>query len=336
MVELIVRNKRVVSEYFNIPLEDKEDLFNRTEKNIKKFIKTYQNVLVNDNYDKLKEFTKQTGLSILRVYHYKDSYNVLYLDERGMVSKWENDYHLLNDKDYVFKHHLTVHIYLDKVTIENNCVYGFVNDKKQLIYKEAKEYNKVNDEEKSIRKHINQDYLLTEGQIKKGLKLLSKQGLPKLAIKEIKQIMCVYPFYDILILKKDGNLFVNGQLYAKKVRELCCLTSYRTYIIFDDDSVELYTCPFISSASPTIKAIKTSSINESFLASLTSDKDLFISTIGSDNCSSDFDCDSCIDFYLSNVDDFSYTYDIDNKVSTLNLIVGDKKILLPLYITIRK
>ncbi len=336
MKKLIVRNKRVLSEYFNIQLEAKEDLYNRTEENVKKFIKNYENVLFNENYDKLKEFTEKIGLSILRVYHVQNSYNEFYLDERGIFAKWENDYNISNDKCYIFKHHLTIHIYLDKIINENNCIYGFIKGKKNLIYETNEEHNKVKYDGKTIRRLIYQEDLLKDEMIKNVCALLPKQVFPKLKIEQIKQIECIYPFDDILILKNNGDLFVNGKLYAKNVRELCCLTLYRTYIIFENQTVELYTCTFILSSSTTVKATKTLTFNESFIASLTKDRDLFISTIGSDDCENDFDLDNCIDFYLSDVDDFTYTYDFDNKVATLNLIVGGNKILFPLNIIVRK
>lgn len=336
MEKLIVRNKRILSDYFNVQLEAGEDLFNRTEQNIKKFIKNYENILFNENYDKFREFTRKTGLSILRVYHVQNSYNVFYLDERGIIANWENDYNIPNDRNHIFKHHLTIHIDLDKMINENNCIYGFLNEQKQLIYKENVAYNKVNYDGRTIRRIIYQEDLEKEDMIKKVLALLPRQILPKLEIEQIKQIECVYPFDDILILKNNGELFVNGNLYAKNVRELCCLTSYRNYIIFEDENVEFYTCTFIKSMSMIVKAIKTLDVNGSFIGILTNEKDLFISTIGSDDCECDFDFDNCIDFYLSNVDDFTYTYDFDNKVATLNLIVDNKKILFPLYIRIRK
>ena len=335
MRKLIVRNKRVLSDYFNIQLEIEEDLFSRTEKNIKNFIKTYENFLFKENYDKFKEFTKKTGLSILRVYYVKNSYNKFYLDERGITSLFENDYDIPNDRNYVFKHHLTVHIYLDKIVNENNCIYGFIEGQKKLIYKENVAYNKVNYDGRTIRRIIYQDDLVKEDMIKKVLTLLPKYVLPKLEIEQIKQIECIYPFDDILILKNNGDLFVNGNLYAKNVRELCCLTLYRTFIIFEDENVEFYTSTLIQSTSIIVKAIKTLAVSESFIGILTDEKDLFISTISS-FCENDFDFDNCIEFYLSNVDDFTYTYDFDNKVATLNLIVDNKKILFPLYIRVLK
>ena len=334
--KLIVRNKRILSEYFNIQLETKEDLYNRTEENVKNFIKTYENVLFNEDYCKLKEFTEETGLSVLRVYHVQNSYNEFYLDERGIFAKWENDYDILNDNCYIFKHHLTIHIYIDKIVNENNCIYGFIKNQKKLIYKENEEYSKVKYDGRTIRGLIHQEDLSKEDMIKKICMLLPKQVFTKLKIEQIKQIECIYPFEDILILKNNGELYVNGKLYAKNVRELCCLTSYRTYIIFENQNVELYTCTFIQSSSIIVNATKTLTVNESFIATLTDERDLFISTIGSDNCGSDFDYDNSIDFYLSDVDDFTYTYDFDNKVATLNLIVGGNKILFPLNIILRK
>ena len=313
MNKLIVRNERVLSEYFHVQLE-----------------------VLNESYDQFKSFTKETGLSILRVYHVQNSYNEYYLDERGIVSIFENDYGIPNDRYYIFKHHLTVHVYLDKIMNENNCIYGLINGQKQLIYQENVKYNKTKYNGRDIRILLSQNDLSQKDIIEKTYMLLPKQTLPPIKIEEIKQIVCVYPFEDILILKNNGELFVNGRLYAKNVRELNCLTSYRTYIIFENENVEFYTSAFMLSASIIVKAVKTLTVNNSFITILTDERDLFISTIGSDNCADDFDFDNCVEFYLSDIDDFTYTYDLDSNVATLNVIVGDKKILFPLYINMRK
>ncbi len=328
MKKLIVRNKRVVSDYFNIELEDKEDLFNRLEKKIKSFIKTYDVFLFSKPYDKLKELTKKTGLIILRVYHVQNSYNEFYLDELGMTAKWENDYGIPSDRYHIFKHHLTVHIYLDKIINEKKSIYGLINNQKFLIYKPK--YNKNN--------NLNKQLFFLKDDFKRNdsYKLSSKQNLIQIKESEIKQIVLVYPFDDFLLLKNNGDLFVNGKLYAKGVRKLNCLTTYRTYIIFENESVELYTSTFIQSASSVYKNIKTLTVNKSFVAFFTDSKDLFISTVASDNCEIDFDFDNCIDFYLSCIDDVDYTYDVDNQVATLNIMSGDRKIFFPLYINIRR
>lgn len=57
--KIIVRNSRVISEYFYIKLEIGENLLRIIEKAIKEFIKTYEDDLFNSSYDAFKEFTKK-------------------------------------------------------------------------------------------------------------------------------------------------------------------------------------------------------------------------------------------------------------------------------------
>lgn len=316
MLKLIVRNERVLSDYFQIPLKMGEDLCDRKEAKIKKFITAYEKILFQENYDKLESFTQETGINILRVYHLKGEYDLqeFYVDELGIFAKYENDYGIEEKKEIIWKHHLTVHLSLDKIVKEKNGVYGFVDGDKKLIYQTKRKCDKRVDKENLIPKSY-----LSQGEVEK-----------------VKQIECIYPFEDTLILFTNGDLFVNGKCYAKRVREVCPLTVYRTYIVFEDERVELYTCPFMKSSSPTSKNRKVLTVPHFFIAALTEERDLFISTIGSDDCDNDFDLDNCLDFYLSDIDDFTYTYDSDNKVATLNLIVGNQVILFPLYIRVRK
>ena len=335
MQSLIVRNKRVLSDYFGIQLETGEDLLKRTENNIKKFIKFYEENLFNVNYDKFKEFTKNTGLTIARVYHIKNSYNEFYVDELGIYAKFQNDYNITMEKEHIFKHHLTIHIYLDKIIKEKDCIYGLIDEQKKLIYKNNMEYDRSIYNGYMIRCINNDEDLSEKDKIEKILELVPKEILPKIEIEKIKQIECIYPFEDILILRDNGNLYVNGKLYAKNVRQLCHLTSYRTYIIFETENVEFYTNTLVDNSSIKFKSKKTLGKSGFFIAILSEDKDVFISTTGNEIWD-DFDLDNSIDFYLPNIDNFTYTFDSDNKVVSLILMIDKKKILFPLDIIVRK
>ncbi len=336
MEEIIVRNKRVISDYFHASLETGEDLLKRRETNIKEFIKEYQDILVNEDYSQFKDFTVKTGLSILRIYHIDNRYEEFYMDELGMHTKWENDEGIPVEKDGIFKNHLTIHIYLDKMIKEKKEIVGFINNQKQFIYKEKKKENTPKYDGRKIREVLDQENLSEEEKLRKLKTLLPKEFFSKLKMSSIKQMKCIPPFEDFLLLKKNGDLFVNGRLYATKVREICYLTFYRTYLIFENEEVEFYTCPFINSAFPTVQCIKTQAVNQSFLASLTKEKDVFISMVGNEDIEADFDIDTCMDFYLSNIDDFTYYYDLDNKVTTLKFLVDNREIQFPLYIRRRK
>ncbi len=334
--ELIVRNKKAFRNCFylnKVEVEIGEDLLKRKDTKIKEFIKKYEDYLFNVNYDQFKKFSNYLQIVIARVYHIKNELFTLYIDELGLFTDLENDYDIKVIRNHIFKHHLTVHIYVDKIIKENDCVYGFINNKKRLIYQKNLEYDNGNLDGFSIRNTIYDKELTIEEKIEKIITLAPIPFLLKIDINDIKQIECIYPFEDILILTKDGQLLGNT-ISANNVQEICQLTSYRTYIIFDNGDIEFYTNTLLEGVE--VKSKKALSINGSFIAYLDYEKYLHITTLGSNYLGSNFDYDNCIEFSLWNIDDFTYVHDLVTNEVSLILNTGKRRILFPLEIFVWK
>lgn len=334
--KLIVRNKRAFNNCFcfnKVNVEIGEDLLKREDEKIKEFIKKYDDYLYNVNYDQFKKYSNYLQLTIARVYHIKNELFTLYMDELDIFADLENDYDIKVLKNPIFKHHLTVHIYVDKIEKENDCIYRIINNKKKIIYQKNIEYDNSKLDGYSIRSIIYDKELTMEEKMKKIITLAPIPFLLKMNINDIKQIECIYPFEDILIITKNGQL-IGNTIYTNNVQEICQLTSYRTYIIFDNGDVEFYTNTLLNGLE--IKAKKALSINGSFVAYLDYEKYLHITTLGSNYLGSNFDFDNCIEFSLWNIDDFNYVHDLDTNEVSLILNAGKKRILFPLEIFVWK
>lgn len=152
-------------------------------------------------------------------------------------------------------------------------------------------------------------------------------------INDIKQIECIYPFEDILVLTKK-RLLLGNTISVNNVQEICQLISYRTYIIFDKGDIESYTNTLLEGFE--LKSKKVLSINGSFVAYLDYEKYLHITKVGSNYLGSDFDYDNCVEFTLWDIDDFTYVHDLDINEVSLILNAGKRRILFPLEIFIQK
>lgn len=334
--ELIVRNKRAFTNCFcfnKVHVEIGEDLLKRKDEKIKKFIKKYGDYLYNVNYDQFKKYSNYLQLTIARVYHIKNELFTLYMDELGLFTNIENDYDIKVIRNPIFKHHLTVHIYVDKIEKENDCIYGIINNKKKLIYQKNVEYDNSKLDGYSIRSIINNKELTIKEKVKKIIKIAPVLFLLKMDINDIKQIECVYPFEDILVLTNNGQLFGNT-IHSNNVQGICQLTSYRTYIIYDNGDIELYTNTLLNGLE--IKSKTALSVNNSFVGYLDYERYLHIVTLESNYLGSDFDYDNCIEFSLWDIDDFTYVHDLDTNEVSLILNVGKKRILFPLEIFVWK
>lgn len=89
------------------------------------------------------------------------------MDELGIFTNLENDYGIKVIKNPIFKHHLTVHIYIDKIVKEKDCIYGLINKKRKLIYQKNLEYDNSKVDGYSVRNIIYDKELTLEEKIKK-------------------------------------------------------------------------------------------------------------------------------------------------------------------------
>lgn len=336
--KLIVRNSRAFRNCFffhNMKVEIGEDLLKREDNKVKEFIKKYSDYLFDVNYDKLKGFANYLQMIIARYYHIENENLTLYMDELGIFANRENEYAIKVSKNHIFKHYLTVHIYVDKIIKEDNSIYGMIDKKKKLIYQQNKEYDKSKYDGDRIRnilynltseEKIHQWVLGTsEEQINKIMDLAPVPFLLNMDIKKIKQIECIYPFEDILMLTKDG-LLVGTSIVFNNVAEICQLTSYRTYIIYKNGDIEFYTNTSLDGC--TIKSKKVESMGGIFIAYLDYEKNLHITTTANHHLENDITFDNCIEFQVSDVEDFNYVGSYGQKEEHNLIIIGNKKKIL--------
>ena len=325
-------------------MEIGEDLVKREDNKVKDFIKKYGDYLFDVNYDKLKGFANYLQMIIARCYHIENENLTLYMDELGLFANRENEYAIEVSKNHIFKHYLTVHIYVDKIIREDDGIYGMIEKKKKLIYQSNKEYDKSKYDGDCIRnilhsltseEKIHQWVLGTsEEQIDKIMDLAPVPFLLNTNRKEIKQIECIYPFEDILMLTKDG-LLVGTSIVANNVAEICQLTPYRTYIISKNGDIEFYTNTSLDGC--TMQSKKVESMNGIFIAYLDYEKNLHVTTTAHHHPENDITFNNCIEFQVSDVDDFNYVGSYDQKEEhNLILITGKKKILLSLDMYVGK
>lgn len=58
---------------------------------------------------------------------------------------------------------------------------------------------------------------------------------------EIKQIECIYPSCNVLVLLENGLVYLDGKLYRQHAKEICVMNPYESYIIYNDNMVETFT-----------------------------------------------------------------------------------------------
>lgn len=332
--KIIVRNPRVMEEYFHVLLEAGTDLFQRSEENIQEFIKKYEDYLFNANYDEFKDFAKKTGIIITRIYYRRKNDTLLfYMNELGIFTKYQNEYHILVEETPIFKNHLIVYVYVDDILIENDCIYEIKEETKKLIYRKNVHYDNCRYDGFSIRRILENSEFTLEEKVKLVKEKAPNTNLSKIEIKDLKQIECIYPYEDILILTNNGKLYVNDTLYACNVRELCSLTSYRTYIIYNNETIEFYTNAreFFGDSIPSKKTL---CYKRFFIAWLNIKNQLEVEATG--NETSSFGIDNVIYFYLMNIEDFTYTHDLVRKESCLLLTSNGTEIKFPLEIYVCK
>lgn len=331
--EVIVRNCNKVSEYFHLDISI-EDLLKKKEEKIVEFIDKYRSLLFDAGYDNFKKFTKSTGMSFLRIYHKKDGLLNVYLDELGIWADYKNDLKLFVDKTHPFKHHLTVHIYVDDFYEEGGSIYIVINNVEQLIYKRNKKYEQSLVKKAQLRSIVyNEDLSLVE-KVKQIYQIFFDDFLTKLYITRIKQLECISPFFDLFILMDNGILFVNNQFYSNGVKEILCLTTYRCYILYMNGDIEEYTSIYWGGCNM-ICNNKKAICGKSFIAYLRDDKHLSIVILPSKYTICDIDFENAIQFDFYNIDDFCFddTYEDDEK---LILNSNGAEILFPTEIFVSK
>lgn len=339
--KLIVRNSRAFSNCYcfnKVKVKIGEDLLKREDNKVKEFVKKYNDYLFNVNYDKFKVFANYLQLIIARCYHIENEDLVLYMDELGIFANMENDYDIKVSKNHIFKHYLTVHIYVDKIIRENDCIYSIINKKKKLIYKKNEEYDNSKYDGDSIRNilhNLTSEEKIhqwisgpSEEQIKKIIELAPVPFLLKTDIKQIKQIECIYPFEDILLLTKSG-LLIGNSIIAKGVAEICQLTPYRTYIIFENGDIEFYTN--VSLDGGAIYSKKVEAMNGVFIAYLDYEKYLHVTTTINHQLRNDITFYNCVELQIRYIDDFNYVGSYGQKEEhNLILTTGKRMSLLSL------
>lgn len=319
--KVIVRNSRVLSEYFNIPLETGEDLLKRPEKKIKDFIEANKEILFKANYDQFEVLFQKTGIFISREYKNISEVTTAYLDECGIKLTFDDSKYEANANDLVSKSHLTIYIevkrfYSDSAIrnfyCEGDDVYAIIEGKKEAIYIHNEKYDELICDRGEISWLLYTEDLTLEEKIKEIIKKYPDSILKDIPLNKIKRVESIGPSKDLFVLTNNGELYVNNYHYANNVRDICELTSYRTYLIYNNDTTELYVYHLPYASYPLIennkKVVFNNDLTAFFIAMLDNDKNLFLSTLPFDEPSS-CDIDDCIDLHFTNVDDISYTID---------------------------
>lgn len=306
--KIIVANEKRVGEYFNLQFEHGIDLTKIADKKVQNFLEQYEPLLTST---KIKDFNKlyeETGLIVTHLIKTKqDSAFELYIDSIGICKANDMDNILPSVEENKYKvcnHHLLVISNVHELIEENSKIYAISNHRKKDIFELNQRYqtfkNNLSIMEVKCRK-IRYASCFSKD-IKNQINIIKKEiGENKQNyIKEenIKQIECIYPFNQFLIVLKDGALYLNDKLYGHNVREICVMNSYESYIIYYDNTVEQYS--FKRTFNSEITKNKKVICENGFLATLNTDNHLLVTTVF-ENMG-----DELTHLYFDNIDNIEY------------------------------
>lgn len=300
MKNLIVCNKRRVSDFLGFKVNDGEDILKNI--NCKKFIKKYQKYFKTATVEDFIEFNKETGLKLSNMYFQKNSANSISFNTLG--SSLDRPF-----KHEIYNHDLVVINEVDNITIQDNKVIidGIemytLNTNKDAIIKENLYYeiryelslaSTLQEKNKIIQDKYNQNYELKE---------------------DMKQIY-LSSFGNLFVLYEDGTLYKNNKKYAEDVLGIWEANSYVCYLIFKDYHIEyLQTSSIYSHNESYDKVI----FNDNYLALLRHKELEVISKLD--------EVDTNYHAFFSNVDNISF----GRSDTYIFLEIDNRKIIYSIY-----
>jgi hypothetical protein len=226
--KIIFINGKRISNYLGVQIKDHTCPENYPENEIiANFIKEYNNYLLSNKIEDLKEFYELTGLLITHIYDKNDGYKIIYSMNKINRTK--------SDSDAYRKPVYTTHI----LVISN---YDDPNDNKyysKIFWQNQKEYeilNEVNYDLCYKCKNIKDKINTIESKFNKN----TFKGYNKNNIKEVE----ITSLNNVIILLKDGSLYFDNKLYASNVKTIWHQDSYNSFIIYNDNKLEELICEF--------------------------------------------------------------------------------------------
>lgn len=292
MDKLLVHNSRRFSEYVGIRVESGEDILINSK--CEDFIEKYKKYFLKPDKDLMEKFFLETGLILGFIYDCGIgsiskikcvSFNSLCCSLRNPFSKDIYDNHLtvVNKVKNIF-------VKDDKLYVDGIDLYDLRNDD-DVWFSEYK--NKI------VRNHLNSKYIQNpfDG-LQSQVEIIKKEYDSNYDYDEndIKQIT-ISSLGKLFVLKKDGTLLRNNQVYDKDVLAMWNKDSFTTMIIFKDNRIE-----FIESRyEPYDRKYDKVIYDDLFIATL-KNKNLAVTRIGEEP-------DSSINVGLCDIDDFLYDSD---------------------------
>jgi len=287
---VIAMNGERISKYLGIQIKNETRLTdNLGNIIISDFINKYEKYFKSNKIDDIKEFYQLTGLMLTHIFNVSDTKSIIY--------SMNNIFRYDTEKDIYKKALFTTHILVvtNKSDNNNNDYYSkvFWNNEKELeiIRCINNSCNKVN----AIEKRYN----------KEAFKYFNK--------KDIKQVELTL-LYNLCILLKNGDFYLDNKLYAKNVDTIWHQDKYNSYLIYKDNKIEDLTSQFPSSCVYKYKKVV---YNKYMLATLKNKR------VGITQLVDQIDCS-----VLTTI------YDVDDIYSTresLYLISGKEKIRIPCW-----
>ena len=294
---IFVENEERLGKFLNIKLKQGENLLKSNNQKVKKFLKEYNEYIYSNKCEKLKEFYQLTGLMLMHeciIYDEQKTRQVVYSMNNCFDSESNNDY--INNP-----------IFLCHILVQSDCDTNDDFYKNKIFNKNIKQFylgNKIRYTLSCICSNINSQIINIE-------KLYDKNAFNNINKKEIKQIIYTM-LNNLCILLKNGDLYLDGRLYATNVETIWKQDSYTNYIIYKDNAMEFLTSSFHSGNRVKHKKIV---YNNTILASLY--RNNVHLTILTDIP------DKCVMTTFIGVDDIYCTR------NSLYLIIGDKKLRIP-------
>lgn len=292
--KIIVEDSIRLSNFIGTKLTYEEDLLLSKDDKVLNFLKKYSKYIYSNKIEDIKEFYNLSGLMLTHIYS-KDDNRVIYSMNNIFRINYNNSY----NENVIYTTHLLVVSEYD-----DNNDFKYYND---IYLKNKQELQLGND----IRYTLSCICSSIKSRISTIEKKYDKNAFKNINKKDVKLIKLTM-LNNLCILLKNGDLYLDGKLYAKNVETIWSQDSYSSYIIYKDNSIELLTSIF-----PTSNRVKHKKIvyNEYMLASLY--KNRVHITIITDQV------DACVMTTLIGVDDIYCTKE------SLYLLVGNKKVRIP-------
>lgn len=237
-MKIIVKNVRKVKEFLDIDTDLEQNLMENHEKKVKEFILKYQSMFESPHLEDFKKFYLETGLFFCWSIRIKGQ--TYYINELGLFSFEKAFWPIKQEEKVGFKNHLLIETEADDIFLKKCDVYIKKDGKDICIYKDAECRSYYGELAKRNKQEMQFTY--KEKDELKRFEILKQMVSCNFDFKQeqILKIDFVYPYNDLLILLKDGRLYVEGKIYAKNVKSFLNLNSYNMIIIYQDNTIEYY------------------------------------------------------------------------------------------------